>query len=288
MSSIKKFLREQIIFLLVAFVSFATGPAIVTAQEFNPVPFTEPLSVSRGNFIPNGLEAHVFSKEDTCTIAYNYWGWQDCSFIDAYIEYSESDIENVMIELPDSSGYVEFDDWDSSERETVIREIEETTRRGLAEQSAQLGIPISFVGWAVYPTLDQERKIMYYALELDWDGESVINIDASVFDRRGYVTFSVVPYVTSVTEASTRMMIVDVLGQYEPTEGQSYASFVSGDQVAAVGAVGVLAALAGIQYGKGTSAGILAAALVILKKAWFLLLFPFIWIKKLFTRNQRD
>nr|WP_237693274.1 DUF2167 domain-containing protein [Octadecabacter algicola] len=193
-----------------------------------------------------------------------------------------------MIEFPDSSGYVEYDDWSSEEREIVIREIEESTRLGIAAQSEQLGIPISFTGWSVYPTLDQEKNILYYAIELDWNGDRTINVDASVFDRRGYVTVSMVPYLAEVTEEEIRQMIVGVLGQYESFESQSYASFVSGDKVAAIGSVGVLAALAGIQYGKGTSVGIFAAIALFLKKAWFLLLLPFIWVKKFFSRRKDD
>ena len=123
---------------------------------------------------------------------------------------------------------------------------------------------------------------------MNWDGDSVINIEASVFDRSGYVTFSLVPCATDITEASVRKMIVDVLDQYEPTEGQSYASFVSGDRVAAVGAVGVLAALAGIPYSKGATGGIIAMALLFLKKAWFVLLSPIFWLKNLFKRKDGE
>ncbi|MCF2905260.1 DUF2167 domain-containing protein [Octadecabacter sp. CECT 8868] len=288
MPFIKKFLREQIIFLVVSFVSFSSVPAIVSAQEYNPIPFVEPLNVSRGKFIPNGQEAYSFSKAELCAISREEWGWDDCSHVDVYIEYAEGDLGSVMIEFPDSSGYVEYDDWSSEEREIVIREIEESTRLGIAAQSEQLGIPISFTGWSVYPTLDQEKNILYYAIELDWNGDRTINVDASVFDRRGYVTVSMVPYLAEVTEEEIRQMIVGVLGQYESFESQSYASFVSGDKVAAIGSVGVLAALAGIQYGKGTSVGIFAAIALFLKKAWFLLLLPFIWVKKFFSRRKDD
>lgn len=267
MQKLKKFAREQIIFLTVAFVSFATQPAIVRAQDVNPLPFTEAQSVSRGSVTPASKDAIYLTTKDACTIATYDWGWESCETLDALIWSQLPDIDTTVIEKPDTSGYVEFDDWDSDEKDAIVADIEESLRIGLAEQGRALGVDISFTGWSVYPTLNTEKQMMYYATNSLWNGEQNVNIEASVFDRRGYVRFKIVPVATQVTPAEVETMITQTLAQYQPAPGESYASFASGDKIAAVGAVGVLAGLAGLQYGKGAATGILAVALLILKKA---------------------
>lgn len=288
MITVKQFLREQVIFLTVAFVSFSTQPAILTAQEINPLPFTEPLSVSRGSVTPTLNDAVFLTQKDMCTVFVEDWGWSDCGDMDAFIWGQFPDVDTTLISRPDTSGYVRFGDWDGSERDDVIQEIEDSLRVGLANQAKQLGYDIKFAGWSVYPTLNREKQFMYYATNSVWDGEDTINITASVFDRRGFVKFMIVPMATTITSAEAEEMIVRVLDQYQPAQGESYAAFTTGDKVAAVGAVGVLAGLAGLQYGKGALSGLIAAALLILKKAWFLLLLPFFWLKNLFSRRKGD
>lgn len=286
MLKIKQFLREQVIFTTVAFISFSTVPAILHAQEVNPIPFTEPLSVSRGSVTPTLNNAVFLDQKDRCIIAMQDWGWSSCDGIDAFIWDQFPGIDTTVIERPDTSGYVAFDDWEGDDKAAVISDIERTLRQGLEAQGQELGIDIRFTGWSVYPTLNREKQMMYYATNSIWDGEKTVNIAASVFDRRGYVKFLIVPTASAITAEQTEQMITRVLTQYKPTQGESYASFVDGDRVAAVGAVGVLAALAGVQYSKGAMGGLLAAALLILKKAWFLLLLPFIWLKSLFGRSK--
>ena len=138
MQKLKKFAREQIIFLTVAFVSFATQPAIVRAQDVNPLPFTEALSVSRGSVTPASKDAIYLTTKDACTIA-------------TY-------------------------DWDSDEKDAIVADIEESLRIGLAEQGRALGVDISFTGWSVYPTLNTEKQMMYYATNSLWNGEQNVNL----------------------------------------------------------------------------------------------------------------
>lgn len=64
--------------------------------------------------------------------------------------------------------------------------------------------------------------------------------------------------------------------------------FRDGDKVAAVGALGVLATLLGVKYGKGALAAIMAIGLVVVKKAWFLIFIPFLFIRRLFSRKSAE
>ncbi|MFG5383040.1 DUF2167 domain-containing protein [Yoonia sp. R2-816] len=286
MPKLKQFLREQVIFLTVAFISFSAQPAIVWAQEINPLPFTEPLNASRGSVTPTLNNATYLTDGDICTVTIQIWGWSSCNEVDTMILGQFPGVDTTLILKPDSSGFVAFDDWEGDEKNAVIADIEDSERQGMAAQGQALGIDIRFAGWSVYPTLNHEKQMMYYATDAIWDGEKSINITATVFDRRGYVEFLIIPSATQITPEETEAMITKVLSRYEPAQGQEYTAFAEGDKVAAVGAVGVLAALAGVQYGKGPLAALMATALLILKKAWFVLLLPFIWLKGLFSRNK--
>ena len=192
------------------------------------------------------------------------------------------------MEEPNSDGLVAFDDWKQGNNTEQIKSIEDGLRQSLKEQSERLGKPIVFEKWRVYPTLDENRKILYYATDIRWDGDLSTTIKATTFDRRGYVTFQIMPVRTDLGSSEIENVMLDMTSHYQPSTNEGYSSFVSGDKVAAVGAVGVLAALLGVKYTKVAATTFFAIALVFLKKLWFLLLIPFVALKKLFSRKSGD
>ena len=223
-----------------------------------------------------------------CAYVTQSWGWSDCTGVDAMIWGQIPGVDTTIVETPNSAGYVTFEDWEGEDKEVVIRDIEENLRVGLQAQAQATGSDIAFTGWSVYPTLDRENQMMYYATNLRWDGDDTVNITATVFDRRGYVEFMIVPSASNVTAAQTEKLITHTLASYTPAVGENYAAWETGDKIAAVGAVGVLAALAGVQYSKGAATGLVAVLILILKKAWFVLLLPFLWLKRLFRGRASD
>jgi uncharacterized membrane-anchored protein len=195
-------------------------------------------------------------------------------------------VDSVIVNKPNTDGYVKFDDWDKGNRDDEIEVIWDSMVLGLEAQSEKLGTLITAERWHIYPTLDKERKVLYYATLINWDGSPTININASVFDRRGYVEFQIVPIMSDITAETTKKIVEEVLNIYKAEEGQKYTQFITGDKIAAAGVVGVLATLVGVKYGKGAAAGLIAIILVFAKKAWFLLLLPFIYLKKFFNRKE--
>ncbi|WP_370212464.1 DUF2167 domain-containing protein [Roseovarius sp.] len=282
-------LRENLIFLVVSFLIFSSEPTIVYAQGGNPYAFTEPLTVSRGKLMPSSPEAIKIPHNEMCELVKTEWGWESCDTVDAMVVLFTPQIDNLMIDKPDTSGYVKLDDWDSAEREDVISSIEDHLRASLKAQGERSGQKITFDGWRVYPTLNADKKYMYYATDIGWNGESSINVKAVAFDRRGFVAFSIVPVDSDMNEPQMVATINAVLDKYQPKAQEEYSAFSSGDKVAAVGAVGVLASLLGVKYGKGAATGLLFVLTLLLKKAWFILLFPLYWvwgwIKRLFTQT---
>ena len=105
---LKVLFRENIIFLVVSFMAFSSGPAILHAQEVNPYAFTEPLTVSRGNLIPSSQEAFMLPRDEMCEMVKNEWGWADCEFVDAMVFLYTPQIDTLIIDKPNSSGFCEI------------------------------------------------------------------------------------------------------------------------------------------------------------------------------------
>ena len=285
-----KHFRDNVAFVLISVAAFLSEPAIVQAQEnpYNPANFTEPLSLYRGKISPISPDSQYFEKEDRCNILMNEWGWESCDGIEAMIIGLAPGIDTVMVEVPDSEGHVKLDDWDGADRQAEIDAIWNDFAEGSREQGKALGQRIEPVRWYVQPTLNKDKSYLYYAILIDWEGEMVINAKASLFDRQGYIPFRIIPDSADLSEAELQRLVEISLDAYKPEAQQAYFDFQDGDKVAAVGAVGVLAALVGVKYGKAAAAGIMAVALVLLKKAWFLLLLPLAFLKKFFVKNKAE
>lgn len=287
MIKLRKFLKEQVIFLVIAFLPYYSGTAIVYAQSLPEGRsfFTEPLTVSRGKIDPSSPTAEIWQKSFWCDIVKKDWGWTECDGLDAFIvDYSQL-IDTMIFELPNSEGRVSFEDWKSEDLNSEITTIEKSLKESYKVQSEKLGVQVLFKGWRVYPTLNEEKKILYYATDVTFDGEVSTNIKASLFDRQGYITVIVVPTSTNLDGASIEQIVLDVSDHYKPNASQDYSEFVTGDKVAAAGAIGVLATLVGVKYSKGIAAWLFVIGLAFVKKAWILIFLPLLWIRKLFRRK---
>jgi len=279
-----KHFKDNVLFVLIATAAFLSEPAIVTAQEnpYNPVNFTEPLSLYRGKISPVSPDSLYFNDEDRCNILKNEWGWESCDGVEAMIIGLAPGIDTVMVETPNSEGFVELSDWEGADRQDEVDAIWNDFVEGSRAQGKALGQRIEPVRWYVQPTLNKDKSYLYYAILIDWEGEMVINAKASLFDRQGYVPLRIIPDSSDLSEAELQRLVEISLDAYQPEAKQAYFDFQDGDKVAAVGAVGVLAALVGVKYGKAAATGLFAIALLFLKKAWFLLLIPLVFLKKLF------
>lgn len=284
-----KSVKDNLIFILVAHACFFAEPLLVHAENANydPQNFTQPLSVARGTIMPAGSDALYLVPEQRCDFVVKEFGWakEGCDSIEQLIFFLTPDIDNVMFNKPATDGYVSLDDWEGGNLSEEIASIEASYREQVKAQSERMGQPISFEGWLVFPQVDRTKNILYYANILNWNGNRTINISISKFDRRGYIPIKVVPSDSNVQSGSVENIVAAATAAYVPKAGDSYAEFTSGDPVAGYGAVGVLAAMLGVKYGKAASAGLIAVALLFLKKAWFLLVLPLYWLKNLFRRK---
>ena len=283
-----KHFRDNVVFVLVATAAFLSEPTIANAQTdpYSPRNFTEPLSLYRGKISPVSPDAVYLDEKDRCNLLINEWGWQSCDDVEAMIFGLAPGIDTIMVETPNSDGFVKFDDWEDADRQDEIDAIWNDYVEGSKAQGERLGQSIVPVKWYVYPTLNKDKSYLYYAILLNWDGELIINTKASLFDREGYVPVHIVPENSELSEAELQQLVEISLVAYEAKTKQAYFDFEDGDKVAAVGALGVLAALVGVKYGKAAATGFVAVLLLLLKKAWFVLLIPLVFLKKFFTGKK--
>ena len=286
----KKISRKNFTLLTFATAICMLEPAKLVAQDhnYNPVDFTQPLPAARGAISPIGTEALYFDKEDRCYLAVHEWGWDegDCEDIDQMVVGMGPDIDTMVISKPVSDGYVSTDDW-AGDVSQQINEITESYKESVKAQSEHSGIKIEFVGWKLNPQVDRKLGIMYFANLTRWDGEDALNVSLTIFDRYGYVPFKIITTESDLSAEKLKEIVTQVASSYKAKTGSSYSEFTSGDKVASYGALTVLAGILGVKYGKILGAGVLAIALVFLKKLWFLILVPFVWLWKRFKGTNK-
>jgi hypothetical protein len=286
-----QYIRENLIFILISFVVILHEPAIVSAagNPYNPVNFTESLNLSRGNLSPVSEDSFYLSHEDSCSFVVKEFAWEpeSCGAIENLFARLVPGSDTTIVQKPNTDGFVKFDDWDKSNSKDEIQNIWDEMVKGSIDQSKKLGITINPIKWVVYPHLDKQSNFMYYAVLMQWGDSNVINVKATLFDRYGYVAFIIVPDSTDYNEAKLTQIVENTLNTYTSSSKQSYSEFTSGDKIAAAGALGVLATLVGVKYGKAIASGFIAMLLIFAKKLWFIVFLPLIWLwNKIFKKKS--
>lgn len=194
---------------------------------------------------------------------------------------------------PVEIGHVDMQEW-TDEVSADIDTIWQSYVEGTREQSEKLGFTIEPLGWALYPTLDKKSGVMSYGIRVNWGGEELINLMTVKFTREGFALIRVVtdPERMRAAGHDYATLAVNAADTYKPLEGFRYADYTTGDKVAEIGALGVLASVMGVNYAKksGWLAALLGGAALILKKFWFLVLaIPVaLWagVRRLFSRRS--
>jgi len=182
----------------------------------------------------------------------------------------------------DEDGYVSDDDAANISYADLLREMQEATARGSEERVKQGFASIRLVGWASPPFYDRATHKLHWAKELEF-GDSpqhTLNYDVRALGRKGVLKMNFVAGMEQLAEI--RGVIPSVMAMPEFVVGSRYQDYVPGaDKVAAYGIGGLIA-------GKVLSkAGLLALALVFLKKGWILVVLALAGLWKLVARFVR-
>ena len=239
--------------------------------------FTQAADVSEGAQVPDATiiaeGGTLLQGEQACTYSRLLNADVTCTTAAIVFPHEGVGIDSIYYEAPVNVGHVNMDDW-AEDVNSQIDEIWESYVEGSKAQSERIGYQVVPVKWVQYPTLNKAAKVLTYGILLDFGGTEAINLTTIKFTRSGYVVMDVVTSDEMLAARSSNYDGASVYASktYVPKTGMRYADFQTGDKVAAIGAVGVLASVIGVKHSKGWLAGISAGILLALKKFWFLLL----------------
>lgn len=165
----------------------------------------------------------------------------------------------------DPIGYVSDADANEIDYADLLAEMQSDTRDENAWRQENGYETIELIGWAAPPHYDAAARRLHWAKELKFGTDEVhtLNYNMRILGRKGVLVMNFIADMAVLAEV--QKALPDVLALASFTEGSRYADFdASIDEVAAVGIGGLIA-------GKVLAkAGLLATALLFLKKFWIL------------------
>lgn len=167
----------------------------------------------------------------------------------------------------EEDGYVSDEDAGSIDYSTLLRDMQHDAREANKERVKNGYEPVELVGWASEPFYDGHARKLHWAKELKFGDmeETTLNYNVRVLGRKGVLVLNFIAGMPQKAEIEERLDAVVAMAEFNP--GSRYADFNPDiDKVAAYG-IGALIA------GKAASkAGLLAAAVLFLKKFWVYIL----------------
>lgn len=173
----------------------------------------------------------------------------------------------IIVEFTED-GYVSDDDADEIDYPDLLRTIQENAREANESRREQGYGGMEVVGWAVEPHYDKERRVLHWAKELAFEGETenTLNYDVRVLGRRGVLNMQGVAKMSAVAEI--RESVPSIVDMVEFLPGHRYSDFdpktdkESGMSLAGMVVGGAVAAKL------AAKAGFIAKLGLILAKGW--------------------
>lgn len=166
------------------------------------------------------------------------------------------------------SGYVTDDDWSELDADALLEQVKEATEAANEERRKNGISALHVVGWVERPRFDAEARIAYWTIQANDEAAGELrNAKAVRLSRHGY--HEVVWAGDSASYSNAAATLGDMLKAHTYDPGFRYADFATGDKLAGFGIASLVAVTAGGEKAKGLLAGLVAVALLLLKKGWF-------------------
>jgi len=184
----------------------------------------------------------------------------------------------------DDIGYVSDEDAGDIDYDDLLETMRDDTREQSQWRVENGYESVELVGWAAQPYYDSAERKLHWAKEVEFGGDverHTLNYNMRVLGRRGVLVMNFIADMDQLGVVESA--IPDVLAMASFEDGARYADFdPSIDTVAAVGIGGLIA-------GKVlTKAGLLAMALIFLKKGWIIVVLALGALWRLLSRRSRS
>ncbi len=220
---------------------------------------------------------------------YQFWhtGQEDTfrDFLAFYYYDSEDYFKSINLVLNkfNNDGYVKLDDWKDLNPDDLIRQKKENAKIN-NEKRKEIGFDlVENVEWIEYPSLDKNSNSVSYSFKVTWsDGSENMNKFLIILGRNGYSEFEIVStYGFEEEFKAARNLSYFLQNNFSYNPQFEYKDYKPGDKVAAYGIAALVATSLGVK-GIAKAGGILVA----LKKFWYILLLPFIFLFRLITGRK--
>ena len=245
-------------------LNWKEGPLVVNYNQAN-----SKISIPSNFEILEGEDAHQML----------YWAnGVDFDYVDVFA-FSQNSGQYTFSYT--DSGYVKTDDWTDVDPDIFINEMRENYKASNITRQENGQPTVLNVNWKKKPYLDGTYNSVYYAFNITWsDNSSTVEGTAIILGREGYTTGS---YVAGKLGYQEQLLLnLSKIHKFNATK--EYKDWKSGDKIAAAGIGALLATTLGV---KALKPGIIAAGLLLLKKFWFIIFLPFIWLGKLFKGSGK-
>ena len=276
-----------LVFLLIPFKSFSINKNIPKTEEelfqaINNLPWETGPLVYNYNLANSKInisgDFSILRNEDAHQMLF-WLNGTEFSYVDMYA-MSDIDASQLLFSYTDS-GYVKTDDWTKVDPDKFIKEIRENYKLSNETRKKNGQPTIMDVTWNKKPYLDDTLNSVYYALNVEWSNNtSTVEGTAIILGREGYTTANYVGGDQGYNES----MLLNLSKMHKFNATKEYKDWKSGDKVAAAGIAALLASTLGVKFLKP---GILAVVAIFLKKFWFIIFIPLIWLFKVFTGSSK-
>lgn len=231
----------------------------------------------------------VLDAKDAEAVLTQLWGNPPDSdtlalLVPGNVDLSAPDGWAVVVSYSDE-GYVSDDDAQKIDYDDMLKTMKAAVHDANAERQRQGYGSLELVGWAAKPHYDASGKKLYWAKELEFDGnkEHTLNYAIRVLGRRGYLSLNAVSAMSEMPKVQAGMQ--GVLDMAEFTPGERYADYNSStDKTAAYGLAALVAG--GIAAKAGLFGKLLALLLAAKKLVVVALAAIAAFVKKLFSRKS--
>jgi len=242
--------------------------AFVQSLHFRSGAIEVPAAKARFNLDP---EFRYLDQADARRVLEDMWGNPpDADVLGLIVPRSPSladdDSWAVVVTYADD-GYVSDEDAASINYDELLRDMQEQINAANPEREKAGYGTLQLVGWAVPPRYDAGNNKLYWAKELEFNGQPghVLNYGIRVLGRHGYLSLNAVSGMNELPLVRTGMEKLLPMAEFEP--GARYADHnPKTDKIAAYGVATLIGG------GLAAKAGLFAKLGLIFAKFWKLLL----------------